>query len=147
MSKLQDIVLEHGGSFEGAKNKAGFWFPGDELESHRFQKLKFRLQKEGRDVKPCGDTRDSWVWVRYVGERKAYREIRVDDPKAEHGISNKLVIRVWPNGVVEVREAKRRSGYSTNVSSIYKRALMNALFQARAAKGKTRKKKKAERRC
>lgn len=62
-----------------------------------------------------------------IRKRKEYREIRVIDKQAPHGVSQNLRVRVWPNGAIEVVEARRRSGYFTTAATLYTQLIFRSL--------------------
>lgn len=74
-----------------------------------------------------------------VLNRKPYRVCKVRDASAPHGIRPQLILSVYPNGMLEIREHGRRMKVQTTLADVYARALMH---QARAEMNAKRKAKK-----
>lgn len=55
---------------------------------------------------------------------KPYRTIRVNDPYAPHGVDSRLILEVYPNGLIYIREHGRRVRREIQVSNIYVRCIM-----------------------
>ena len=57
--------------------------------------------------------------------RKPFRVVRVEDHSAPVGTRRhhpKLVLSIWPNGVIKIREHGRRREYALTASSLFVRA-------------------------
>lgn len=84
-----------------------------------------------------------------VRKRKPYRRVRVNDRSAEHGFRSRIELRIYPDGVLHLREVGRRRLYKTTVFSIYKTRVMAEAFAAvqakRANKAQRRKERKQKR--
>ena len=70
--------------------------------------------------------------------RKPYRQIRVHDRNVGHGIRPQLVVAVWPDGRIEIREHKRRLSISVTAGTIYERALIQQALAERRQRRKNR---------
>lgn len=68
---------------------------------------------------------------------REYRTIKVTDYSVPHGVKPKLVVRVWRNGTIEIREHCRRVVYTSTAGSVY----VGALKREIAEKKKSRKRK------
>jgi hypothetical protein len=138
MTDLQKILTEHGASIRGVPNKSYFWFASeaDPIE------LEEELARQGKEIKLVREGVDGWRLYRFVGQRKPGRTLKVHDRSAPGGVSENLVIRVTPDGVVTIRESKRRVEYTTTVAAIYTRLVITQVFKERMKKGKARKGRK-----
>ena len=67
-------------------------------------------------------------------KKKPYRTIRVDEGASTRlggpKVRPRLVLRVWPNGVIGVREHGRRAEYFTTAGSLYYRLMVAEAFRA-----------------
>lgn len=102
------------------------------------------LANEGREVQSCNFIRDDDKDETIIGietplfklikTRHPYREIRVQDKEVPWGVSSSFRVRVWPNGVIEVIEHGRRSGYSTMAGRLYVRLMQASLAKPKKAR-------------
>lgn len=69
-----------------------------------------------------------------IKKRHPYREIRVQDKDVPWGVSSSFRVRVWPNGVIELIEHGRRSGYSTMAGRLYVRLMQASLVKPKKAR-------------
>lgn len=69
-----------------------------------------------------------------VVKRAPYRRVRVTDETVDHGIRPRLEVRLWPNGVLQLREVGRRTLYSTTTAQVYKQLVVSAILSAKRAK-------------
>ena len=60
---------------------------------------------------------------------KEYRVIKVTDYSVPHGVKPELVVKVWKNGMIEIRERCRRVEYSATVGSVYVGALKREVME------------------
>jgi len=56
--------------------------------------------------------------------RKPYRVVRVHDPEAPHGVDARMILEIYPNGAVAIREHGRRMRRYITVANIYVRCIM-----------------------
>lgn len=70
--------------------------------------------------------------------RKEYREIRVNDASVKmHRISGNIVCRLYPNGLLVMREKGKRKTYETTIGAVYTgRVWSEAMQKAREKKAK-----------
>lgn len=79
-----------------------------------------------------------------IVNRKPYRKVRVYDEKVPHGYRPNIVVEVWPNGLIRLREMGRRD---KNAHGIFASDLLPMLVRRRAlAELAAKKKARAERR-
>lgn len=62
-------------------------------------------------------------------ERKPYKVIHVHDNYAPHGVKSDLVLRVYPNGLIEISEKRRKVRRSMQASAVYVRCIMRDIAQ------------------
>jgi hypothetical protein len=58
---------------------------------------------------------------------KPFRVLRVTDIHAPHGVDKRLILEVYPNGLVYLREHGRRVRREVNVAKIYVSCIMRDL--------------------
>jgi hypothetical protein len=79
--------------------------------------------------------------------RKPYRRIAVCDRDVNHGVRPDLIVEIYPNARVVIREKGRRHRIETTVGTIYenclKRDALIAIAKKRAARAERRKQKRA----
>lgn len=56
--------------------------------------------------------------------RKPYKVIHVHDIYAPHGVKSDLVLRIYPNGLIEISEKRRKVRRSMQASAVYVRCIM-----------------------
>lgn len=66
-----------------------------------------------------------------------FRDIKVVDYSVPHGVNPRMKVRVWKNGMIEIREFRRKVKYSSTVASVY----VGALKKEVSGRKKGRKKK------
>lgn len=79
---------------------------------------------------------DGWLGVCKIFRVREFRDIKVTDYSVPYGVNPRMVVRVWRNGMIEIREFRRRVKYSSTIASVYVGALK------REVKGRKRGKKK-----
>lgn len=60
-------------------------------------------------------------------QRKPFRIVRVFDPHAPPGVDPRLILEIWPNGTIYLREHGRRVRRETHAAKIYVRCIMAEL--------------------
>ncbi len=71
-------------------------------------------------------------------KRKPYRRVRVNDRTAVGKCRSRLEVRVYPDGVMELREVGRRRIYRTTVFAVYYGRLVTEAYNAARAKKSAR---------
>lgn len=61
--------------------------------------------------------------------RKPFRSVRVFDPHAPHGVDPRLILEIWPNGTIYLREHGRRVRRETHAAKIYVRCIVSEIAQ------------------
>lgn len=56
--------------------------------------------------------------------RKPFKVVRVTDPHAPHGVDSRLVLEIYPNGLIYLREHGRRVRREITAAGIYVRCIM-----------------------
>ena len=86
---------------------------------------------------------DAACTCKRVVERKPYRVVRIHERNPPHRVSDKLVVKLWPDGRMEIREHGRRFSVTVQISYVYDRAKWRqAMLEAAAYhKAKAGKKK------
>lgn len=142
MTTLREIILKHGGSFDGIPNRASFLLPSDKMYDDAIEEI----QATGRKVKFIRKEKGGWDLYMFVrrGPRSSMRA-EVNDRSASNNVSPHLIIRIDPTGVIEIREKNRRTGFKTTAAAVYIQCMMSEAFKARMAKSKARKAKKKSR--
>ena len=80
-------------------------------------------------------------------KRKPYRVVKVTDNGVNHNVNPKLILEIYPhNGVIAIREKRRKKRYYSTTADIYSGMVRSAAFAAIAAKKKARKDRLAARR-
>ena len=138
MSAIRDIILNHGGSFDGVKDKSSFLLP---IESYMQALHQISIASQ-RMIKVSDEIKGGWIRCRVVKERKPYKVIRVNDRSATNNINPHLIMRVDPTGAVEVREKGRKTGFKTTVAAIYIRCMMNEVNKRQLEKARQKKAKR-----
>lgn len=139
MSTPKQVVIEHGGSFDGAPGKAMFYLPHEMvMDGRRFGAFLMDIQNVDSAVKFVRHE-GSWDLYRFVGERKPYKTVCVHCRETPHNISPNIRLQIYPDGTIEMFEKGRKLGFTTNVSTIYLRAMMNEILQKAAAKARAKK--------
>lgn len=77
--------------------------------------------------------------------RKPYREFRVSDASVRmHKISGNIVVQIYDNGLMVMREKGKRTRYETTIGAVYtNRVWSEAMKKAREAKAKRKARKGA----
>lgn len=57
-------------------------------------------------------------------ERKPFRTVRVHDPHVQPGIDARLILEIYPNGVIYLREHGRRLRREITAGNIYLRCIL-----------------------
>ena len=79
-----------------------------------------------------------------IVNRKPYRRIRVYDINVPHGYRHDIIVEVWPNGLIKLRERGRRekSAHGIMAGDLYSMLLRRAALAYVAAKRKARAEKR-----
>ncbi len=72
---------------------------------------------------------------------REFRDIKVTDYSVPYGVNPRMVVRVWKNGMIEIREFRRRVKYSSTIASVYVGALKREVGVRGRGKGRGRGKK------
>jgi len=83
-----------------------------------------------------------------IVNRKPYRRIRVHDEKVPHGYRHDIIVEVWPNGLIKLRERGRRekSAHGVMAGDLYSTLVRRHALAIVAAKRKARAEKRKARR-
>jgi|SRR5215471_3517153 len=83
-----------------------------------------------------------------IVNRKPYRVIRVHDSNVPRGYRHDIIVEVWPNGLIKLRERGRRekSAHGIMAGDLYSMLLRRAALAHVAAKRKARAEKRKLRR-
>lgn len=76
-------------------------------------------------------------------KRKGYREVRVHDDKVPWGVSADLVLEIYPNGAINIRESGRRTRYPVLASAVYVAAVKSAVWRKKHERQLERKAQRA----
>lgn len=138
----KQVVLDHGGSFQGVKSKAQFYMPAEMWDDARrltdFSRAMLDIGSDYRVVREEG----TWHLCRFVGKRKPYRTVWVNCRVVPHNVYPTIRLQIYPDGTIEMFEKGRKLGYTTTVGAIYTRAMMNDILQKAAAKARNKRKKR-----
>jgi len=79
-----------------------------------------------------------------IVNRKPYRVIRVHDENVPRGYRNDIIVEVWPNGLIKLRERGRRakSAHGIMAGDLYSMLLRRHALAIVAAKRKARAEKR-----
>ena len=78
---------------------------------------------------------NSPIW-KLIKNRRPYREVRVTDNTVPHGVNPRLRVRVYPNGIIEILENGRRSGYETKAGAVFVRCMISSIQAKKKVKQK-----------
>jgi hypothetical protein len=138
----KDIVIEHGGSFDGVTCKAHFFLPHemvmDEMRFHAMTRDLLTVDSSFKFVRHEG----TWDLFRFTGERKPFKTVWVHCRDVPHNVYPTIRLQIHPDGVIEMFEKGRKLGFTTTVAAIYTRAMMNDILQKAAAKARNKRKKR-----
>lgn len=59
-----------------------------------------------------------------------------------HGVNPKIVVTLYPNGVISLREARRHMEYSISIGELYVKAVREAAYRERLERRKKRRRTK-----
>lgn len=137
----RDIVLSHGGSFRDAPSKAMFWMPNDMADGWLEQMLD-SLAALDTSAKATKRVENGWTLWRFTGERKGFKTVRVVDRNATNNVNPNLILRISRDGVIEIREKGRKTGFTTTACAVYVRCMLNEVLKRNAEKARSRKRRK-----
>jgi hypothetical protein len=80
-------------------------------------------------------------------KRKPYKRVLVHDEGVGHNVRSDIVLEIWPqNGVLVLREKRRRKRFSTTTADVYGWLVRGEALTAMAARREARKQRRQERR-
>lgn len=78
-----------------------------------------------------------------VRVRKGFKQVMVHDAGVGHNVSPNIVLEIWPkNGVLVLREKRRRKRYTTSTADVYGWLVRREALAVAAARREARKRRR-----